>query len=778
MRGARALHWSTLVGLILVAATAQARVYEQSTPVPEAFAAPGVLIVEYHPPLTLTDAVRTATGAAEVGVASLDRIFATHGVERVERLMPPVTNPRLLPRAAGLERFVRIRFSGAVDPETLRAELAADPHVATVAYAMVHPVHGVPNDPSFSQQWALQDAQDNDVDGPEAWDVETGDTLVLLGATDTGVQYDHPDLAGPSPYTDGNVWINWMEYAGTPGTDDDGNGYVDDIRGWDWVDVDDWWTGEDGSTPDNDPMDFNGHGTHVSGIMAAMTNNGLGVAGLAGGWYGGQRGCKIVPLRIGWSQNLGGVERGVVRMDFAAQAFNYGVMMGVQVFNCSWGSSGGEGFGVAVGNALAHGVSICTSAGNDNANSSGYLENTAGVINVASTNSSDRKSGFSSYGPSVEVSAPGSSIYATYSNHGTPTYAYLSGTSMASPQVAGLLGLLRAHHPALGKDGVDSVAIHTADNIDALNPTYAGLLGTGRINARAALDALPFADFDLDIRFGQGPLAVQFTDHSYYNPVSWSWDLGHGETPTIPDPATVYTEAGIYTVSLTTQSDVGLKTTTKADLIRVVRDTVGGLADEAIVQHSGAVDLRLALSVPIDSLVFPFAATGTATIAIDSVSLDSAGAGLFTAASVEDFSPGTGSGVIRLSSDSGAVLAADVIVARYHFTVGLGSPGEELLIAATDQFAADSFHVHSSFGVYTPLVLPTLARVAAFPGGDVSQNGFVTSQDLVSLVGYVFKSQSLPDPDLGNVNGEPGVNASDVIYLVNYLFKSGPPPIG
>ena len=112
-------------------------------------------------------------------------------------------------------------------------------------------------------------------------------------------------------------------------------------------------------------------------------------------------------------------------------------------------------------------------------------------------------------------------------------------------------------------------------------------------------------------------------------------------------------------------------------------------------------------------------------------------------------------GTLRLISDSGAVTTTDAVVARYHFTVGLGTPGEELLIAATDQFPADTLRVHSPFGAYVPLVLPTVARVAAFPQGDVTQNGFITSQDLVSLVGYVFKGQSLPDPDLGNVDGQP-----------------------
>jgi len=217
-----------------------------------------------------------------------------------------------------------------------------------------------------------------------------------------------------------------------------------------------------------------------------------------------------------------------------------------------------------------------TSAGNSNTTTAGFLESKDGVINVASTTSNDTKSGFSSYGVEVEVSAPGSSIYNTYSNHGSPSYAWLGGTSMASPHVTGLIGLVRAYNPELEKHKVDSVVIATADNIDAQNPAYIGLLGSGRINARRALEGTPFADFDVDITFGQAPLAVQFTDHSYLNPTAWDWDLGNGDTSTDTNTTTVYTAPGKYTVSLTTQCDAGLKTTTKTDLIYTVVDTVGG----------------------------------------------------------------------------------------------------------------------------------------------------------------------------------------------------------
>jgi PKD repeat protein len=422
---------------------------------------------------------------------------------------------------------------------------------------------------------------------------------------------------------------------------------------------------------------------------------------------------------------------------------------------------------------MAAGVSVVTSAGNSNTTTAGFLESKAGVINVASTTSNDTKSGFSSYGVEVEVSAPGSSIYNTYSNHGSPSYAWLGGTSMASPHVTGLIGLVRAYNPELEKHKVDSVVIATADNIDAQNPAYIGLLGSGRINARQALEGTPFADFDVDITFGQAPLAVQYTDHSYLNPTAWDWDLGNGDTSTDTNTATVYTAPGKYTVSLTTQCDAGSKTTTKPDLVYTVVDSVGGLAGEGIVNHGGSVSLSVALTVEVDSLIIPFTTTGISAITIDSITQTDPWAGLFPLVTLEDFVPGTGTGVLRYKSDTGAVTVETGTIATFHFSVAPATPGDELHIVPDS-----GFMFYTPYGTYEPEALSTIARVAAFPQGDVTQDGFITAHDAIVLVNYVFKSGVLPDPDLGKVNGDEVVDAGDLIYLVNYLFKGGPAPIG
>ena len=240
----------------------------------------------------------------------------------------------------------------------------------------------------------------------------------------------------------------------------------------------------------------------------------------------------------------------------------------------------------------------------------------------------------------------------------------------------------------------------------------------------------------------------------------------------------MYASAGNYTVSLTAQTDVGLKTTTRTGYIHVIDDSLGGLSGEAGIHHSGSVNLRIHITVPVDSIVIPFAATGPAAITLDTVLLDPPGAGLFTRASLDNFLAGTGMGVLKFSSDSGAITPGLLEVARFVFSVGQGTPGEEMLIGEATSFPADSLAVYATPGTYRPDVVPTRARVAPYFKGDVNLTGFVTSGDAVDMVNYIFKSGTLAVPSLADVDGSPPVNAGDIIYLINYLFKSGPPPIG
>jgi subtilisin family serine protease len=454
------------------------------------------IVVKLKPEITASCDVRSE--GVFTGLECLDALNKRYGVTCFEREFPDVRVKKENADGPDLSRYYILEFQKEHALEEVLEAYAECHDVESSEPIGVHPVYErIPNDPYFlTDQWNFYDAEDNDVDATDAWDHETGDTTVILGCLDSGVQYNSRDLGGLSPYTDGNVWINWDEYNGSSGIDDDGNGYVDDWIGWDFVNgAYPCWSGEDCNTQDNEPTDFNGHGTHVSGIMGAITNNGIMVAGLAGGWNetssSPSNGVKIMPVRIGWSGPYGGQEVGYVRMDFAAQGFYYAVNNGATAINCSWGSSNTGGLGAAVDYAVANGVVVVAAAGNDNDQYPDYLGTRTDVINVAATNDSDHKAWFSDYGTWVDISAPGEDILSTYSFHYNPNYiAWLDGTSQAAPHVTAAAGLLKSYRDTLTRDQIIDLLLTYTDYIDDINPSYAGLLGSGRLNVYKAIDGV------------------------------------------------------------------------------------------------------------------------------------------------------------------------------------------------------------------------------------------------------------------------------------------------
>jgi subtilisin family serine protease len=447
--------------------------------------------------------VRQDSGVMVTGNSELDALNKKFGVTRFAREFPDMENVNELSEASGGEdmtKYYCLKFSEKYALQDVMRAYSQLGEVEATQPIGVHPVYeSIPDDPRFlTDQWNFYSTTDHDVDATDAWDLETGDATVILGDLDTGTQYTSRDLGGLSPYTNGNMWINEPEYNGTPGVDDDGNGYVDDWIGWDFVDnVSGAWPGEDADTPDNEPTDFNGHGTHVGGIMGAITNNGYAVAGLAGGWNTGPsdpaNGVKIMALRIGWSAPYPpnpSIEVGYVRMDFAAQAMYYATNKGVTAVNCSWGSSNSGGLGAAVTNAINNGVIVVHAAGNDNNQVQDYLASRTDVINVCATDQSDHKASFSSYGTWVDIAAPGVDIMSTYSYHYNPNYvAWLSGTSQATPHVAGAAGLIKSYVGTLTASEITDLILNHTDYIDDINPSYAGRLGSGRLNVYRSLDA-------------------------------------------------------------------------------------------------------------------------------------------------------------------------------------------------------------------------------------------------------------------------------------------------
>lgn len=242
-----------------------------------------------------------------------------------------------------------------------------------------------------------------------AWNISEGREEVIVAVIDSGADYTHPDLKD-------NIAVNLAEKNGQPGVDDDGNGYVDDVYGWDFY--------------NNKPnaFDDNGHGTHCSGIIAAE-RNGFGVRGVAPK-------VKILPVKFLGANGSGDTSA-------AINAINYAVSRGARVLSNSWGGGGfSDLLNVAIQTARGKGVFVVAAAGNDGKNNDvtpSYPANYTGVVSVGSSDQSDLKSSFSNYGASsVRIFAPGSSILSTYPGN---QYKTLSGTSMATPQISGALAL-------------------------------------------------------------------------------------------------------------------------------------------------------------------------------------------------------------------------------------------------------------------------------------------------------------------------------------------------
>jgi serine protease len=319
----------------------------------------------------------------------------------------------------------------------------------------------VPNDPSIGQQYYLDSVQ-----AYQAWDITQGDTNVVVGICDSGVQIDHDDLQGQIKI-DGTEPIN--------GLDDNNDGKIDNYRGWDFCGP----TFNADYPGDNNPTITQGggsHGTHVGGISAASTFNGLGIAGLA---YK----CKMMPLKCA-PDNAGG------SIYFGYEAIEYGALRGASIINCSWGGPGFSQYEqeVVTDATLTFGTLVVAAAGNDNSPELFYPAYYDHVLAVSALGPGNRRATFTNYNYKVRVGAPGVNILSTYFNN---AYQNNSGTSMASPVVAGIAGLVRSRFPLLSPDQVAQRIRVTSDNIYNVQGNggvaFFGKYGRGIANAYRAV---------------------------------------------------------------------------------------------------------------------------------------------------------------------------------------------------------------------------------------------------------------------------------------------------
>lgn len=362
-------------------------------------------------------------------------------------------------------------------------EHAGPDHLAHIAVT--------PNDAGYASLWGLHNTgqgggtADVDVDAPEAWSLHTGSRSVLVGVLDTGIDMTHPDLVA-------NLWTNPHEVAGN-GLDDDANGYIDDVHGWDFY------------NNDSNAQDDHGHGTHVAGSLGAVGNNVTGVTGIC--WKVSIAGLKFLGSNgIGYTSD-------------AIEAVYYATSIGAMLTSNSW--SGGEYetlLETAIEDADQHGSLFVVAAGNASNNndiSARYPSSYANqnVMSVAAVNRTGALAGFSSYGlASVDIGAPGEEIYSTTLGGG---YGYNSGTSMAAPQVSGVCALLKAFKPGLSHRDIKAIVLGSAQPL----PSLAGKCATGGLlNARVALDVandLAVSPGDLYFAAGQSGLSVSPGSRTY-----------------------------------------------------------------------------------------------------------------------------------------------------------------------------------------------------------------------------------------------------------------------
>lgn len=426
-----------------------------------------------------------------------------YDIETVQqlRLALSSTDPAI-PSDAPTKRWMRVKFRELTDERELLKSVLKKIGVETAELNYMVSVQRVPNDTFFNQLWGLHNigqsvgnpgsqtsgTVDADIDGPESWDRLVGNIGTRIAVIDTGIDYAHPDLAS-------NMWVNTAEKNGLPGVDDDGNGYIDDVYGYDFI------------NNDSNPFDDHGHGTHVAGIIAARGNNGLGVVGVS--WKASLMALKFLDANGSGSSSD------------AAEAILYAASMGAKIMNNSWG---GGGYSQVLYDAINHANSVnalfVAAAGNggydqigdDNDTTPFYPANydLPNVLSVAAADQNDALASFSNFGSTtVDLSAPGVNIYSTLPGN---NYGYLSGTSMATPYVSGAAGLLLSQNSSRHPAALKALLMGKSDALtNQKNKNVAG----GRMNVNTSVNCTSSALDMLVLSPGEG--FAMITDSVYHD---------------------------------------------------------------------------------------------------------------------------------------------------------------------------------------------------------------------------------------------------------------------
>ena len=418
------------------------RIFKLAKGVTEKDYLPNIVIIKFKQGST-TSQIRSATSV--LGSNTLNLKSAT--LEQVNQLFKTTLQAAKLPASRaentdniGLGRIFEIKFASPTGIVQVINEILENPIVEYAEPSYIYYTSNEPNDPLYSgnQNYLKQ------IKADLAWDKIKNSSNIVIGIVDSGSDMDHEDLRA-------NILPPGRDLVGASGSN--------------WVE-------------DNDPnvmSDSTDHGVRVSGIASAVSDNSLGIASVAFN-------AKLLIIKVGADNNSTAIYRGYEGIKYAADH-------GAHIINCSWGGPGGGSYGQDIVNyALYKGCLIITAAGNENSDQAEYPSFYTGVMAVASVDNSDKKSSFSNYGVHVAISAPGE----IFSTSNGSKYAPVRGTSFSAPLVASAAALVWAQFPNFDMTQVREQLRVTADNIDANNPSFTGLLGKGRLNVfRAVTESFP-----------------------------------------------------------------------------------------------------------------------------------------------------------------------------------------------------------------------------------------------------------------------------------------------
>lgn len=537
----RTLHILVFSALMLAASAGVSFAQNVASPGSKPVVVPGTLYVKFHPARVVD---LSAASENRTGIAEVDAVLSKIGAVKLVKFDPDPT-PDKISIKYGHDRTYSVHFLGEYSPYEAADMFASLKEVRQVSPRYVFFKTYSPNDPHLGTQWYL-----DKMNLKQAWNVTKGDAGVVIAILDDGINYNHEDLA-PNIATNPGEMGNDSKGNDkrSNGKDDDGDGYKDNWRGYDFIASGQWdepltWKSDPDPLP---PSPSNSHGTPVAGCASAKADNGIGGAGIGFN-------CTIMPLKTG--DSLGTLAAGYEGIEFASRT-------GAKIINCSWGGELDEEYIPFVQDVIdaaeERGALVVASSGNqgtDNDLKPFFPSSLEGVLAVGATKNDDKVEGFSNYGKSVDVYAPGGGIF-TVGYPGNDAYtASFGGTSASAPLVAGVAGLVAAKYPNWTPKFILRQIVETCDNV--VNPGNRAKFW-GRVNAYDALSqpsypGLVINSFAVD---GEDLGALQYINKKYTLDVDFENIVAPGTGISV----TLINDPGYYTTSAPSSASLGAMNT-------------------------------------------------------------------------------------------------------------------------------------------------------------------------------------------------------------------------